>query len=262
MDLGLQGKRAIVTGGSRGIGRCCALALAEEGARVCIAARDPDILDRTVAEIRELDGDGHGVSVDLRTREGCQAAVNETVEEFGGVDILVNCAGSAKGGDILDLDTDLIDDAVGLKSYGYLRMSQLVIPHMRQNGWGRIVHIAGGAGTSPERGNIPVSLANVASLNMTRSLSDAGSGDGILVNAICPGLTNTQRARELQQARAEKEGRDVEEILQEIGSRLPSGRLAEPEEVARVVAFVASEACSYLFAGCIYMDGGGRRSTP
>ena len=225
-------------------------------------ARDPDILDRTVAEIRELDGDGHGVSVDLRTREGCQAAVNETVEEFGGVDILVNCAGSAKGGDILDLDTDLIDDAVGLKSYGYLRMSQLVIPHMRQNGWGRIVHIAGGAGTSPERGNIPVSLANVAILNMTRSLSDAVSGDGILVNAICPGLTNTQRARDLQQAKAEKEGRDVEEILQEIGSRLPSGRLAEPEEVARVVAFVASEACSYLFAGCIYMDGGGRRSTP
>ena len=188
--------------------------------------------------------------------------MNETVEEFGGVDILVNCAGSAKGGDILDLDTDLIDDAVGLKSYGYLRMSQLVIPHMRQNGWGRIVHIAGGAGTSPERGNIPVSLANVAILNMTRSLSDAVSGDGILVNAICPGLTNTQRARDLQQAKAEKEGRDVEEILQEIGSRLPSGRLAEPEEVARVVAFVASEACSYLFAGCIYMDGGGRRSTP
>ena len=260
MDLGLQGKRAIVTGGSRGIGRCCALALAEEGARVCIAARDPDILDRTVAEIRELDGDGHGVSVDLRTREGCQAAVNETVEKFGGVDILVNCAGSAQGGDILD--TDLIDDAVGLKSYGYLRMSQLVIPHMRQNGWGRIVHIAGGAGTSPERGNIPVSLANVAILNMTRSLSDAVSGDGILVNAICPGLTNTQRARDLQQAKAEKEGRDVEEILQEIGSRLPSGRLAEPEEVARVVAFVASEACSYLFAGCIYMDGGARRSTP
>ena len=262
MDLGLQGKRAIVTGGSRGIGRCCALALAEEGARVCIVARDPDILDRTVAEIRELDGDGHGVSVDLRTREGCQAAVNETVEEFGGVDILVNCAGSAKGGDILDLDTDLIDDAVGLKSYGYLRMSQLVIPHMRQNGWGRIVHIAGGAGTSPERGNIPVSLANVAILNMTRSLSDAVYGDGILVNSICTGLTQTQRARDLQHARAEKEGRDVEEILQEIGSRLPSGRLAEPEEVARVVAFVAAEACSYLFAGCIYMDGGGRRSTP
>ena len=262
MDLGLQGKRAIVTGGSRGIGRCCALALAREGARVCIVARDQETLDRTVAEIREVDGEGRGVSADLRTQEGCQTAVNETVDAFGGVDILVNCAGSARGGDILDLGTDLIDDALGLKSYGYLRMSQLVIPHMRQNSWGRIVHIAGGAGTSPERGNIPVSLANVAILNMTRSLSDAVSGDGILVNAICPGFTNTQRARDLQQARAEKESRDVEEILQEIGSRLPAGRLAEPEEVARVVAFVASEACSYLFAGCIYMDGGARRSTP
>ena len=262
MDLGLQGKRAIVTGGSRGIGRCCALALASEGARVCIVARDRKTLNRTVDEIREVDGEGRGVSVDLRTQEGCQLAVNETVDAFDGVDILVNCAGSAQGGDILDLDTDLIDDAVGLKSYGYLRMSQLVIPHMRQNGWGRIVHIAGGAGTSPERRNIPVSLANVAILNMTRSLSDAVSGDGILVNAICPGFTNTQRARDLQRARAEEKGCDVEEILREVGSRLPAGRLAEPEEVARVVAFVASEACSYLFAGCIYMDGGARRSTP
>lgn len=97
---------------------------------------------------------------------------------------------------------------------------------------------------------------------MTRALSDAVSGDGILVNTIGPGLTNTERARDVQQAQADAEGRGVEEILQEIGSRLPAGRISEPEEIANVAAFLASEVCSYMFGSSIYLDGGGRRSTP
>lgn len=262
MDSELKRKRAIVTGGNRGIGRCCALALAREGARVCITARNQELLDKVIGEINEAGGEGHAIAVDLTTLESCQKVVNEAVAKFGGIDILVNCAGAAKGGDILDLPTELIDDALNLKSYSYLRMSQLVIPHMKQNKWGRIINIAGGAGASPTRGNIPISLANITIMNMTRALSDAVSKDGILVNTICPGITNTQRARNMQQARAEKEGRDVKEILQELGSRLPAGRIAEPEEIANVVAFLASESCSYMFGSSIYMDGGGRRSTP
>ena len=262
MDLGLEGKRAIVTGGNRGIGRCSSLALAQEGARVCITARNQTLLDEVVGEIDAIGGDGHAVAVDLTTLEGCQKVVDEAVGTFGGVDILVNCAGAAQGGDVLTLSTDLIDEALSLKSYSYLRLSQLVIPHMRQTGWGRIIHIAGGAGTSPGQGNIPVSLANIAILNMTRALSDAVAKDGILVNTICPGLTNTQRARTLQQARADKEGLSVEEILQALGSRLPAGRIAEPQEVAQMVAFLASECCSYMFGSSLYMDGGERRGTP
>lgn len=262
MDLGLNGKKAIVTGGNRGIGRCCALALAREGARVCITARDQALLDNVVGEIRDAGSEGHAVAADLTSLAGCQGAVDETVGQFGGVDILVNCAGAAQGGDILTMSTELLDDALGLKSYGYMRMSQLVIPHMKQNGWGRIVHIAGGAGASPTAENIPLSVANIAILNMTRALSDAVAKDGILVNAICPGLTNTQRARSLQQATAEKEGCDVEAILQRIGSKLPAGRIAEPKEIAQVVAFLASEPCSYVFGSSIYMDGGDRRGTP
>jgi NAD(P)-dependent dehydrogenase (short-subunit alcohol dehydrogenase family) len=262
MDLGLEGKRAIVTGGNRGIGRCCALALAREGASVCIAARDQTLLDKVVGEIEAIGVEGHAVSVDLTAPEGCQKVVDETAQTFGGVDILVNCAGAALGGDILTLSTDLIDEALGLKSYSYLRLSQLAIPHMRRNGWGRIIHIAGGAGTSPGQGNIPVSLANIAILNMTRALSDAVAKDGILVNTICPGVTNTRRARTLQQARADKEGRAVEEILQELGNQLPAGRIAEPQEIAQVVAFLASEPCSYMFGNSIYLDGGERRGTP
>lgn len=262
MNLGIKGKRAIVTGGNRGIGRCCALALAREGARVCITARDEQRLNNTLEEIKEAGGEGYAVNADLTELENCVKVVDETVGAFGGVDILVNCAGAAKGGDILNLPTELIDDALGLKSYSYLRLSQLVIPHMKKNHWGRIIHIAGGAGKSPTQMNIPISLANISILNMTRALSDAVSGDGILVNAICPGLTNTERARTMQQERAKNEGRDVEQILKELGSELPAGRLAEPEEIADVVTFLASESCSYLFGSSLYMDGGDRRGTP
>ena len=95
-----------------------------------------------------------------------------------------------------------------------------------------------------------------------RALSDAVSKDGILVNVINPGLTNTQRARDLQQAHADKEGLNVEDVLNDLGARLPAGRIAEPEEIARVVCFFASEACSYVFGSSLYMDGGGRRATP
>ena len=97
---------------------------------------------------------------------------------------------------------------------------------------------------------------------MTRAISDAVAGEGILINTVCPGMTNTQRARDIYEPRAKKEGRDVEDILSEIGSCLPAGRICEPEEVGPVVAFLSSEKCSYVFGSSIYMDGGARRSTP
>lgn len=262
MDLGLKGKRAIVTGGSRGIGRCCALGLAREGARVCVAARTGSLLEEVRADIDRAGGEGWLVAGDLTRREGCRRVVDETVRRWEGVDILVNCAGAARMADILELPTEVIDEGLGLKSYGYLRMAQGVIPHMKRNRWGRIINIAGGAGTSPTRANLPLSVANIAVLNMTRALSDAVSGDGILVNTICPGLTRTRRARDLQRERAAEEGRSVDEVLAAIGRGLPAGRLAEPEEIADMVVFLASEPCSYLFGSSLYMDGGDRRGIP
>ena len=262
MELGLNGKRVIVTGASRGIGNACALALGGEGARVCVTARNQEKLDQAVTDINASGGDGLSIAADLTNLENCQGVVDGCVEKWGGVDVLVNVAGAAGGGDILGLPVDVIGDALALKSYGYLRMAQLVIPHMQKNKWGRIVNIGGGAGASPARGNIPTSIANAMVYNVTRALSDAVSADGILVNVINPGLTNTQRARDLQQARADKENRDVEDVLDELGSKLPAGRIAEPEEIARVVCFFASEACSYVFGSSLYMDGGARRATP
>ena len=262
MDLGLSGKRAIVTGGSRGIGKQCALALAREGVHVCIAARTQETLNQTLVEINQTGPKGHAVAADLTTQANCEKVVQATIDCFGGVDILINNVGAARNADILELSPELIDDALGLKTYSYLRMSQLVIPYMKENRWGRIINIAGSAGTSPTRGNIPTGAANITILNITRALSDAVAADGILVNTVCPGLTNTGRARTQQGARAEREGRDVEELLQALGEELPAGRIAEPEEVANVVTFLASETCSYMFGTALYMDGGKRRAPP
>jgi NAD(P)-dependent dehydrogenase (short-subunit alcohol dehydrogenase family) len=262
MDLGLSGKRAIVTGGSRGIGKQCALALAREGVHVCIAARTEDALNRTLAELEQTGCKGHAVAVDLTTQASCEKVVQETIDRFDGVDILINNVGAARNADILELSPELIDEALSLKTYSCLRMSQLVIPYMRENRWGRIINIAGSAGTSPTRGNIPTGAANITILNITRALSDAVAGDGILINTVCPGLTNTGRARTQQGVRAERESRDVEALLQELGQELPAGRIAEPEEVANVVTFLVSEACSYMFGSALYMDGGKRRATP
>ncbi len=262
MDFGFKGKRAIVTGGSRGIGRACALELAREGAKVCVTARDERLLESVVNDLNTVGGEGMFVSADLTSIDGCKRVVDAAADKFGGVDILINTAGAAQGSDVLDLDTELLSEALSLKTYCYLRMAQLVIPHMKKNGWGRIVNIAGGAGTSPARGNLPTSFANITVLNATRALSDAVSGEGILVNAICPGTTNTQRTRDRLQARADMEGKSIDDLLKEEGRKAPAGRVAEPDEIARVACFLCSEANSYMFGSSIYLDGGSRRGTP
>ena len=169
MDLGLNGKRAIVSGASRGIGKECALLLAAEGARVCVTARDEALLAQTVQEIEAAGGEAVYVVADLTSDTGCTDVVEACVAKLGGVDVLVNAAGAARGGDILGLSADVISEALELKSFGYLRMAQAVIPHMQKNSWGRIVNIAGAAGASPARGNIPTSVANAAVYNITRA---------------------------------------------------------------------------------------------
>ena len=262
MNLGLKGKRAIITGASRGIGKACALALAAEGAEVCITARNQKLLAEIQNDINSSLGKCIFVVADLTEISECKKVVDYCNNNFGGIDILINVAGAAGGGDILDLSAESITGALSLKSYGYLRMSQLVVPHMKKNHWGRIVNIAGAAGVSPNRANIPTSVANAVVLNTTRALSDAVSKDGILVNVICPGITNTERARDIQKVRADKEGVNIEELLIQLGESLPAGRIAEPDEIANVACFLSSEVCSYVYGSSIYMDGGSRRSTP
>ena len=259
MDLGIADRPALVTGGSSGIGRACVVQLLAEGARVCAVSRDVSPLDELVSR--------HGgrlvvVSADLTTPEGCADAVAACVDAFGGVDVLVNNAGAARGGPVLELTREQVDTALLLKLHGYLTMSQLVAPEMRRRGWGRIVNVSGGAGASPTSTNLPTSLANVAVHNLTRALSDELAPDGVLVNVVAPGLTLTDRATDLFRVQAEATGRDVESLIAEAGALVPAGRPAAAAEVAAVVCFLASDLCSYVHGSAIYLDGGARRATP
>lgn len=249
MELGLKGRTALVTGASRGIGRACVMALLAEGARVFAVARDEAALNK-VASLAP--GRVVTASADLSTDAGCDLAVRGCLETFGGVDVLVNCAGSAGMGNVLELTRERIDSALRLKFHGYLRMAQLVAPTMKRQGWGRIVNIAGSAGTSPTAENLPTSLANIAVHTATRALSDELAPWGILVNLVDPGLTLTDRARALVASRADREGRRTGRdraggLLPVLGGlQLPfrfsplHGRWRAPSHAVNVVAHTAT----------------------
>jgi NAD(P)-dependent dehydrogenase (short-subunit alcohol dehydrogenase family) len=259
MDFGLTDRVALVTGGTGGIGRATVEVLAAEGARVLAVGRDPG----RIAELeRHPTRRVAAVAADLSTEEGCIQAVEACRNRFGDADVLVNCAGAAGTGNVLGLTREEIDSALGLKFHGYLRMSQLVAPAMRARGWGRIVNVAGSAGTSPTATNLPTSLANIAVYNATRALSDELAESGVLVNIVSPGLTLTDRARNLMRAQVGDDDAAIDLAIERAAESLPAKRAATPDDVARAVAFLASDACRYVFASALYMEGGSRRSTP
>ena len=259
MELNIKDKVAIITGGSRGIGKACAIELAKEGAKICIASKNAINLEKASKEISEITSNIIYVAADLSTESGCQSVIDATINKFESIDILINNVGAANEEDVLTLKRSTVVNATSLKTFSYLSMAQLAIPHMQKKHWGRIINIAGGAGTSPNAYNLPLSFANAAVLNMTRALSNQVSRDNILVNVICPGVTNTDRARELIKGRINSEDTNLEDAIQALGKSLPARRIAEPEEIA---TFLSSDACTYVFGSSIYMDGGSRKATP
>jgi 3-oxoacyl-[acyl-carrier protein] reductase len=246
------------------MGRAIAVALATEGADVFMVARNEEGLDHTA--LMALAGNAAGrcssVAIDLRTKEACRAAVETCEQKLGSVDVLVSVAGGADNRDVLELDRDLVDSAIELKLLSTMWLAQLVAPAMKEKGWGRIITVAGSAGTNPTTDNLATSLANVAAMNLTRALSDELSRHGITVNVLCPGPTDTERWRTNLQRRAARAGRSEADIHSDVNQSTPAGRIGTPEEVAAVACFLASEQASYVHGNAIYLDGGTRRGTP
>jgi 3-oxoacyl-[acyl-carrier protein] reductase/bacilysin biosynthesis oxidoreductase BacG len=257
MDLGLTGRVAIVTGGSRGIGRTVAERLCREGAHVALCARNRDSLAEAQ---RALEGVGDGrvltVEADLTEPDAAGRLVEATAAAWGRIDILVNNAGAARG-----LPFDELTDArwlenLQLKLFGYLRMARLTLPHLRKNGWGRIVNVAGVAGLQPSPLSMPVGLNNAGILNVMKALADAEAHNNILVTTVCPGPILTERQTRLLQDAAKAKGISVEAAQREATSAIPLKRMGRPEEVADVVAFLASERASYITGSFVIVDGG------
>jgi len=261
MDLGIEGRVAIVTGGSRGIGRAVAERLCREGAHVAVCARNRDSLAEAQRAIEAV-GAGRVLTVeaDLTDPAAAGRVVDAAVAAWGRIDILVNNAGAARGLPFDELTHERWMENLQLKLFGYLRMTRLVLPHLRKNGWGRIVNIAGVAGLQPSALAMPVGLNNAGILNVMKALSDAEAANNILVTTVCPGPILTERQTTLLQDAARAKGTTVEAAQREATAAIPLRRMGRPEEVADAVAFLTSERASYITGSLVVVDGGLHRS--
>jgi NAD(P)-dependent dehydrogenase (short-subunit alcohol dehydrogenase family) len=258
MDLGLSGKRALVTGGSMGIGKAVALALAAEGCRVAIAARGREALAHAAKEIGAA---ALVVPADCTKPEDIRRMVQEVVARFGGLDILVNSVGAAKSGRFLELSDDDWRESLELKLFGIVRSCREALPHMRRARWGRIVNLIGHRARQPEAQAMPAGVANAGLVNFTKALADEVAADGILVNGVSPCPMETRRLDYMVKAKAQMMGISEQAAREEFRREIPLGRFARPEEIAPLVAFLASERNSYITGTTIAIDGGATRGT-
>lgn len=257
MDLNLGGKRAIITGGSAGIGLGCAEVLVEEGALVVIAARDGSRLAAAEAHLNTLRPESaYGISADLTVAEDVEKVAAFAAEKLGGIDILINNAGSAVGGMFEDLGDTAYQDAWQLKLLGYIRMVRAVVPHMKRQGDGRIINIIGGAARNPSAGFLPGGTANAAILNFTSGLAPELARSGIRLNAISPGGTATERAKRLAEQAAKDQGISLDELQAQRNAAIPIGRLVEPREIGCLAAFLASDLAASTVGAEVVVDGG------
>ncbi len=259
MDLLLTGKRALVTGGSRGIGKAVARTLAEEGCDVAIAARDPGRLATAVEELRAASGRRIiGIPVDTGDDDSVRSMVAAAVEGLGGVDILVNNAarpgGQSAPPTLATLTRGDLFDEVEVKVMGYLRCAQAVAPQMIERGWGRIVNISGLAARST--GSIVGSIRNVAVAAMTKNLADELGRHGITVTVVHPGLTRTEATPGVVAARAAAAGVDAAAIEARMAQGNAIKRIVDADEVAAVVAFLASPRAAAITGDAVACGGG------
>ena len=258
MDLALQGKAVLVTGGNRGIGRQIALAFAEEGAQVAICGRDAQTLAKTGAEIRALGVKAHTMVADLFQAADCRRVVEETAAEFGRFDVLVNNASTNVGGTLLTADDDRLMERVYGKTLGSMRCARAAIPHMRRVGGGHIINIGGMAARNP--GGLPAGLGNSALANFSKNLSDEVAADQILVNVVHPSFCKTDRYPARVAARAKERGISSAEAEASFAAEFPIGRIVEPTDIAPLVLFLASKHASAITGQTIAVDGGAGRS--
>jgi 3-oxoacyl-[acyl-carrier protein] reductase len=261
MDLGLEGKVAIVAASSRGLGKACAAELAQQGATVVICARDPAQLQATADEIHAATGaEVLALQVDLTERDQIAHLADETLRRFGRIDVLVTNNGGPPAGYFDDFDDESWRAAHDLTLLSAVRLIRAVLPAMRVEGSGRIVNITSVSVKQPLDNLLLSNVYRAGVVALAKTLSAQVAEDGITINNVAPGYTRTDRVMELAEERAEREGRSVDDVLSGITQEYPMGRMGKPEELAALVAFLASEQASYITGTTIQVDGGYVRS--
>lgn len=262
MDLGIAGKVALVSGGSKGAGRAAAELLGKEGCRVVIAARGQAAIDDTVAAIRAAGGSAAGVSADLTTGDGVRKAVDFATASFAPPDIAISNVHGPGPGDFFDLTAEDFDRSFKEIALSVVYLSQAVVPHMKEQGWGRLVNIGSYAAKEPppELKHLLANTVRASVVSLNKSLSNEFARHGITVNTVGTGWIASERMLDYVKHVADEQGKTPDAMLADIGRMIPAGRPGTPKEMAGLIAFLCSEQASYITGNLIPVDGGYHRS--
>jgi 3-oxoacyl-[acyl-carrier protein] reductase len=261
MELGLNGKVALVAAASKGLGKACALAFAREGASVAICGRDGQAIGATAEAIQaETGARVLPVQADVSRAEDVARFVQSAIREFGQVDSLVCNAGGPAAGTFEQITDDQWQQAVNLNLLSVVRLIRAALPYLRASGTGRIVNIASSSVRQPIAALVTSNTLRLGLHGLVKTCADEFAPDGILVNTVGPGRFNTDRVRSLDEGRATKAGITLQQQVEQTQKAIPLGRYGTPAEFARYVAFLGSPANTYVTGQALLVDGGMTRS--
>ncbi|WP_226666085.1 SDR family oxidoreductase [Metabacillus litoralis] len=257
MELGLSGKNALIIASSQGLGKAIAKKLAEQGVNVMISSREENKLEVVKNEILEQSkGKIKYKACDIKNNKDIQELVATTIHEFGSIDLLVNNAGGPPAGTFEDMTDEDWQHSFELNLLSYIRMIREVLPHMKNNGSGKIVNIASSSVKEPIPGLILSNTFRTGIVGLTKTLATELASYQILINTVAPGRISTDRVAFLDETAAKKHGLTIEEMQRKVKSTIPLGRYGEPEEFANYVSFLLSDLNTYMTGQTFLIDGG------
>lgn len=249
-------KVAIVTGGNSGIGACVSKELAQNGAQIVIACLNKEKALKTIKQIEENGGKAIWIMTDITDASACDKTVETAVNLFGRVDILAHCSGISSACNIIDMTDEIWDKTMQVNLRGTLNINRACLRVMKKNKYGRIVNVASISGKTPEPMNGAYCVSKAGVMMLTQCVALEHAADGITANAVCPGPTNTEMMQQVFLERSAIEGITPAEFKENFLSDIPLHRMAEPEEVSKLVCFLASDDAAYITGQCFTISGG------